>query len=86
MSCASAGNCSAGGSYLGSSSLSKPFVVNEVNGTWHTAIEVPGITTLNQDGDAAINAMSCAPPGSCNAIGFYTDSSQHRQLFVVKRG
>ena len=83
VSCASAGNCSAGGWYTDSADHTQPFVVDEVNGTWHNAIEVPGITTLNQGGDAAINAMSCAPAGGCSAIGFYTDSSGHRQLFVV---
>jgi hypothetical protein len=85
VSCSSAGNCSAGGWYTDSSDHGQPFVVNEVNGTWRNAIEVPGITTLNQGGTAAINAMSCAPAGSCSAIGFYTDSSQHRQLFVVSK-
>ena len=85
LSCGSAGNCSAGGWYTDSADTVQPFVVDEVNGTWHNAIEVPGITTLNQGGTAAINAMSCPPAGSCSAIGFYTDSSQHRQLFVVSK-
>jgi len=85
LSCASAGNCSAAGWYTDSSDHTQPFVVDEVNGIWRNAIEVPGITALNQGGDAAINAMSCAPAGSCSAIGFYTDSSNHRQLFVVSK-
>jgi hypothetical protein len=85
VSCGSAGDCSAGGWYTDSSDNVQPFVVDEVNGTWHNAIEVPGIATLNQGGGAAIDAMACATAGSCSAMGAYIDSSQHRQLFVVSR-
>jgi hypothetical protein len=83
VSCASAGNCSAGGSYTDSSGHSQAFVASEVNGTWHTAIEVPGIATLNQGGDAAVSSVSCASAGNCAADGFYLDSSRHAQAFVV---
>ena len=80
MSCASAGNCAAGGSY---SNRGQAFVVSEVNGTWHAAIEVPGTAALNQGGDAAVNSVSCAMAGNCAADGFYLDSSHHGQAFVV---
>jgi len=84
VSCASAGNCSAGGSYLGSSSLSKPFVVNEVNGTWHTAIEVPGMAALTTGSVfSEVVSLSCSSAGNCSAGGWYTDSSDHTQPFVV---
>ncbi len=42
VSCASAGNCAAGGYYADSSGHGQAFVVSETNGTWGTAIEVPG--------------------------------------------
>ena len=45
------------------------FVVSQVNGTWHTAIEVPGIAALNQGGDAGIASVSCASAGECSAGG-----------------
>ena len=48
VSCASAGNCSAGGSYTDSSGHLQAFVVSEVNGTWRTAKEVPGTAALNR--------------------------------------
>ena len=85
VSCASAGNCSASGWYTDSSDLSQPFVVNEVNGTWKSAIKVPGIDTLNQGGDAVINSVSCASAGNCSALGSYTDSSKDYQVFVVSK-
>ena len=53
MSCASAGNCSAGGYYTDSSGHLQAFVVSEVNGTWGTPMEVPGTAALNQGGYAA---------------------------------
>ncbi len=84
VSCASAGNCSAGGTYTDSSKRMRAFVVSEVNGTWHTAREVPGTATLNQGGNAAVQSVSCASAGNCSAGGGYTDSSGHRQAFVVR--
>jgi ascorbate-specific PTS system EIIC-type component UlaA len=83
VSCASAGNCSAGGTYTDSSRNMQAFVVSEVNGTWHTAREVPGTATLNQGGNAFVQSVSCASAGNCSAGGGYTDSSGHRQAFVV---
>jgi hypothetical protein len=82
VSCASAGNCGAGGSYLDSSGHAQAFVVSQVNGTWGTAREVPGTATLNTGNDA-INSMSCGSADNCGAGGYYRDSSGNRQAFVV---
>lgn len=83
VSCASVGNCSAGGEYTDSSSHLQAFVANQTNGTWHGAIEVPGTVVLNQGGSAATGAVSCAAAGHCSATGYYTDSSNLSQVFVV---
>jgi hypothetical protein len=83
VSCASAGNCSAGGSYSDSSSAFQAFVVIDVSGTWHTAIEVPGTAALNQTGAAGVSSVSCASAGNCGAGGSYQDGSSHGQAFVV---
>jgi hypothetical protein len=83
ISCASAGNCSAGGTYTDSFNHLQAFVVNETNGTWSGAIEVPGTVVLNQGGTAATGAVSCASVGHCSAGGNYTDSSNLSQAFVV---
>jgi hypothetical protein len=85
VSCAAAGNCSAGGEYTDSSGNVQLFVVNQVNGTWHTAIEVPGTAALNQGRHAAINSVSCGAAGNCSAGGLYADSSGHTQAFVASR-
>jgi hypothetical protein len=83
VSCASAGNCSAGGYYSDSSSAFQAFVVSDVSGTWHTAIEVPGTAALNQTGAAGVSSVSCASAGNCGAGGSYQDGSSHGQAFVV---
>jgi hypothetical protein len=83
VSCGSAGNCAAGGTYLDSSGHQQAFVVSEQNGTWRKAIEVPGSGALNADGYAFVNSVSCASAGNCAAGGFYEDSSGHFQAFVV---
>lgn len=79
LSCPSRGNCSAGGFYYGAKS-SLGFVVNEVNGRWHNAIEVPGMSALNRSGNAQITALSCARAGKCSAGGFY--HATHVNLFA----
>jgi hypothetical protein len=71
VSCASAGNCSAGGTYTDGSKREQPFIINEVNGTWHKAIKVPGTTALQQGGVAGLNSVSCASVGNCSAGGYY---------------
>jgi hypothetical protein len=83
VSCASAGNCSAGGSYTGKSGNIQAFVVGEVNGSWGTAEEVPGIAGLNAGGLAEFNSVSCASAGNCGAGGDYTDGPGNFQAFVV---
>ena len=82
VSCASAGNCSAGGFYLDSSGHHQAFVVSQVSGTWHPAIEVPGTAALNQGGSAEVSSMSCALAGRCSAGGRYTNIFGRVQAFV----
>ncbi|HEX9520759.1 MAG TPA: hypothetical protein VF940_31845 [Streptosporangiaceae bacterium] len=83
VSCASAGNCAAGGLYTDGSGHVQAFVVSERNGTWGRAIEVPGSGALNAGGEAVVRSVSCAPAGNCAAGGFYSDRSIHLQAFVV---
>jgi hypothetical protein len=85
VSCASAGNCSAGGEYLGSSNATEAFVVSQTSGTWGTAEEVPGIETLNSHGLAQVDSVACVSPGNCDAGGFYQDASFINQAFFVSQ-
>jgi hypothetical protein len=84
VSCASAGNCSAGGYYhTGTNNVQQAFVVSEVRGKWHTAIEVPGTAKLNRTGDASVDSVSCPAAGKCSAGGYYRDRSSAVQAFIV---
>jgi hypothetical protein len=83
VSCASAGNCSAGGSYLDGSVHGQAFVVGEAKGIWGQAEEVPGTAGLNKGGEAGISSVSCASKGNCSAGGDYGDRSGRTQVFVV---
>jgi hypothetical protein len=79
LSCASAGNCSAGGLYTGHKPGSgKAFVVNQVGGQWGNALQVPGTSGL---GLAEVTSVSCTAPGRCSAVGNYFPHGQ-AQVFV----
>jgi hypothetical protein len=80
VSCASAGNCVAGGYY--DAGDDEPFVADEANGTWTSAEEVPGMTTLNT-GYSRVLSVECVSAGNCAAGGWYHDSSGDQQAFVV---
>src|SRR5215471_7898824 len=47
VSCASAGNCSAGGYYSNDAEQAEAFVISQTNGVWGRAKEVPGSAALN---------------------------------------
>jgi hypothetical protein len=83
VSCASPGNCAAGGDYEDSSDHIQAFVVDETKGSWGAAREVPGLAALNTHGKADVYSVSCSSPGNCAAGGDYQDSSDRIQAFVV---
>jgi hypothetical protein len=68
ISCASAGNCSAAGSYHGSGNISFAFLADEVDGTWGTVQAVPDAASLGTSG-SIITAISCPSAGNCVAVG-----------------
>jgi hypothetical protein len=84
VSCVSAGNCVAGGSYAWPADFAggvyEPFVATERNGRWGKAIQVPGIppagsTVCEPDSASCVAgqvfAVSCAPGGTCAVGGQY---------------
>ena len=70
VSCASPGNCTAGG-WAQDSASSQAFVVDETDGTWGSATEVPGSAALNVGAEALVNSVSCTAVGDCTVGGFY---------------
>jgi len=81
VSCPAAGDCTAGGSYTsgyypdGHDAKTTGFVISEVNGSWETAQDVPGLAALDTGGGAGVAAVSCAAPGDCGAGGSYQVAS-----------
>src|SRR5262249_24956874 len=65
VSCASAGNCEAGGYYADAAGRHQALLASERNGAWASAIAVPGTDSLNVGGDAAVKAISCPAAGNC---------------------
>lgn len=86
LSCSSAGNCGAGGSYA-TAKGNQAFVVNEVHGTWRKAEKVPGLARLSAR-SSVLGSMSCPSTGSCAASGTYAGTHGKVEPFVVseKRG
>src|SRR5260221_1397411 len=79
VSCASAGNCAAGGLFTDGSGHIQAFVASEINGTWHAAIEVPGTAALNKGRNAAVHSVSCASAGQIADPGGLTHCYGHHQ-------
>ena len=77
VSCASAGNCAAGGNYTDSSGDTQAFVASERDGSWRRAIEVPGTGALNTGGFASVGSVSCGSAGNCLAGGATTQPATH---------
>lgn len=71
VSCPSDGSCGAVGWYSDAgASAQRAFMIDERNGAWGTAIEVPGITTFNQLGISSLQGVSCPSAGNCTAGGW----------------
>jgi hypothetical protein len=85
VSCKTARNCAAGGTYRDGNGHQQAFVVSENNGTWSKAIEAPGSAALNTGGSAYITSVSCTSARYCVAAGNYTELSGNGGAFLVSR-
>lgn len=90
LSCASAGNCAAGGYWLTNPggdehtlSSNHAFLVTETHGTWGQADRVPGLAAAHSR-DSAIHVVSCQARRGCTSIGDYLAHDRH--LFTSARG
>jgi hypothetical protein len=89
ISCASAGNCSAGGYYDAQPTGPLPdagyaLVATETNGTW-TAVQdlngsFNGVGSIDVD---TVTSVSCSSPGNCSAGGYYGSYQGTSHAFVV---
>jgi len=77
ISCSAAGNCAVGGSFNDTSGKFHAFVASETNGSWGSAMEVPGTSF------GAVLAITCVANGACSAGGQLNDVTGNSQAFVV---
>jgi hypothetical protein len=73
VSCPTAGNCAAVGSYADTSGERQGLLLSEVDGSWTTGTEVALPADAAANPAVALNSVSCASPGNCAAVGTYDD-------------
>ena len=85
VSCASAGNCAAGGYYAPIGRGQQGFVAVERNGRWGKAIEVPGLGALNTGAVRRGLLGVVRPGGQLRGRRAYSDRHDRSQGFVVSQ-
>ena len=83
VSCASAGDCSAVGSYIDSSGDTQGVSLTESSGAWAPGVQAilpaDAASSPVQVQDVVLASVSCVSAGDCSAVGSYTDSSSRTQ-------
>jgi hypothetical protein len=85
VSCTSAGNCSAVGSYRNEAGRPEGLLLTETLGYWESGLEAvlpPGAAVADQLVD--LNSVSCSSAGNCSAVGTYYDSSGAEGLLLTE--
>jgi len=84
VSCSSAGNCTAVGSYTDSSGNTEGVLLSESSGVWSSGVEAvlpAGAVSTNQG--VFLNSVSCPSAGDCTAVGDYVDSSGNAEGLLL---
>jgi hypothetical protein len=71
VSCPSAGNCVAVGTYTDTNNAEQPFAVSEKDGTWGKAQSIPDLKAVSGDLDAEAFSLACASASNCVVGGQY---------------
>lgn len=75
VSCASVGNCTAGGEFHKSDDTYAGFVVSSTNGIWGEAEEVVFDGSVSGPIDyVTVTSVSCVSPGNCAAVGKFLNA------------
>jgi hypothetical protein len=83
VSCSSAGNCVAGGVYTRADGHTDTLIVAEVDGHWNPAMDLLGVSGLNEAYNASVNSIECSKPGNCTVAGSFQPDSVHTSAFVA---
>jgi hypothetical protein len=85
VSCASAGNCTAAGSYEDSSGKTQYLLLTETAGAWATGVEATLPANAGSNYEVSLTSVSCASPGNCTAVGNYTDNAGNTQGLLLSQ-
>ena len=83
LSCPSAGNCSAGGSYSDSKGNVQGLLLSEVKGVWKAPTRLVPPLAAAADPSLTINSLSCSTAGNCSAVGSFEDTHSNGQSFAA---
>jgi hypothetical protein len=81
VSCPSAGNCTAVGTYTDSSGSRQGLLLTQTSGAWAPGVQA--VLPAGAAGVVSLSSVSCPSAGNCTAVGNYTDSSGFRQGLLL---
>lgn len=84
VSCGSAGNCSAVGSYFDTAGNQEGLLLNETAGSWSPGVEALPVDVGTPGALPGLQSVSCASAGYCTAVGVYGDGSSIVPLLVTE--
>jgi len=82
VSCTSAGNCAAAGSYIDQNNVTHALVVSEVAGTWRAGSSFALPANASAYAGATLSEVSCASAGNCSVAGSYNVSGGAVEMLV----
>ena len=83
VTCASAGECIAGGQFMDTNNDNPAFVMTMSNGEWGEAEPLLYTVTENLNSNASVDSVACAAIGECTAGGKFTDILGGQSAFVM---
>jgi len=83
LSCATAGDCVAGGAYTNAKGVVEGLLSNEISGVWRSPITITPPSDASANPGVTVYASSCGAVGNCSAVGSYLDTTNASQAFVV---
>jgi len=83
VTCPAAGSCVVVGDYIDRNGNYQPLIETLSNGTWSAAkAPVPTKAVATRIFATALRAVTCRAPGSCTAVGAYTDNNANLQGLI----
>ena len=84
VSCATAGNCTAIGSFANLDDFDEAFTMTSTNGVWALArpVEFPD-GVQSEDPNGILNSVSCTSPGNCTIVGRFRTSDGSHEAFTM---